>query len=42
MIIYKEDEDIKEEYYVDNWSLWLDFVIPLKTAKIAYSSITVS
>jgi len=36
MIIYKEDEDIKKEYYVRNWSLWLDFVILLKTAKVVW------
>jgi len=40
MIIYKEDEDIKEKYYVHTWSLWLDFVILVKTVNVVYFFIT--
>ncbi|GAI31424.1 unnamed protein product, partial [marine sediment metagenome] len=31
-----EDRLRLEEYYVRNWSLWLDFVILLKTFKVVW------
>ena len=31
-----EDRLRLEEYYVRNWSLWLDFVILVKTVKVVW------
>jgi len=31
-----EDKLRLEEYYVRNWSLWLDFVILVKTVKVVW------
>ncbi|GAI05358.1 unnamed protein product, partial [marine sediment metagenome] len=31
-----EDRLRLEEYYVGNWSLWLDFVILVKTVKVVW------
>jgi len=31
-----EDRLRLEEYYVRNWSLWLDFVILLKTVRVVW------
>jgi len=33
-----EDRLRLEEYYVRNWSLWLDFMILVKTVRVVISS----
>ncbi len=31
-----EDRSRLEEYYVRNWSLWLDFIILVKTVRVVW------